>query len=514
MRLTLLNLRETMRAGDVHQVFATSLTTLNLTLDESLTTKPEDKVANTQQALNPQLLALGDSEDARSTRITSSKTRRDLNPLMHEKMQQVCYYLSSTTPFGKRIVEIITSFVVGEGFDVIAKDQRVQDVVKRFWTDGINDIEKNLSEYSDELSRFGELCLPVAVNPVDGMVRLGYIDPQDIDCIEYGRLQTQDGDTDISFPVAVRLKQRMFEKEPRRLRIVRLDEDSSSESFGQLVGDCFYFAVNKSKSASRGISDLFCLADWIDVLDQMIFDFADKVRLLNSFIWDVTLNGADQKAVDEYTRKLTKNPPRQGGVQVHNEGVKFETRTPDFKGADMAESAQMVKKYGLGGIGLPPMFFADPVDANRSTAAEMEGPTGKKLTERQNVIKRIVRALVNFVIDQAIAHGVLPEDVDRGFDIQAPDLLIRDMQKSGATLAQTGSALALAEDRGWIQGETAARAFHIMLSQLGVKVESKDEYAAAQLESSNKQAQQIDELNPQVNLKNALDLAAGAGGVQ
>jgi hypothetical protein len=41
--------------------------------------------------------------------------------------------------------------------------------------------------------KFGELCIPVAVNPVDGFVRLGHKDPQDIDAVEYGLITTGDG---------------------------------------------------------------------------------------------------------------------------------------------------------------------------------------------------------------------------------------------------------------------------------------------------------------------------------
>ena len=52
---------------------------------------------------------------SRFRRITSLATLRDLNPMMHDRMQQVCYYLRVTTPFGKRIVEIITSYTLGKG---------------------------------------------------------------------------------------------------------------------------------------------------------------------------------------------------------------------------------------------------------------------------------------------------------------------------------------------------------------------------------------------------------------
>src|SRR5258708_36258669 len=48
-----------------------------------------------KESLSPSLFGLtsGDSEDARFRRITSPATLRDLNPVMHERMQQVSFFL-------------------------------------------------------------------------------------------------------------------------------------------------------------------------------------------------------------------------------------------------------------------------------------------------------------------------------------------------------------------------------------------------------------------------------------
>ncbi|MBI3405454.1 MAG: hypothetical protein HY046_08355, partial [Acidobacteria bacterium] len=365
--------------------------------------------------VGPQLFTMGPAAagEAGFKRITSPSTLRDLNPLMHERMQAVCYFLAVTTPFGKRIIQVITDYVVGEGFKALAEDPNVQIVIDRFWNDPVNNFGENIEAWFKELMVFGELCLPTAVNPVDGFVRVGYIDPQEIESIEFGMLQTGDGQVEISIAVAVQLRARLTEVRGRRLELVRHDETFASPTFGQFVGDAFYDSINKAKAATRGISELFALADWIDVFDQMIFDFADKVRFLNAFVWDYTLKGADEKGAEEFRKKVVKSPPKQGGVQVHNDQVVITAVTPDFKGAEMSESARTVKLYGMGGAGLPAWFFADPVDANRATAQEMQGPTGKMLTNRQNMMKRVVTRLVDYAIDQAIAHGVLSKEVDR-----------------------------------------------------------------------------------------------------
>jgi hypothetical protein len=493
----------------------------------NLNTPPRqtEEITPVKEALAPTLFSMmsGDGEDPTFRRLTSPSTIRDLNPTMHTRMQEIGFYLRATTPFGKRIVEVISDYVVGEGFTPAAKDTGVQEVIDRFWKDEINNLERALRDYCDEETTFGELCIPVTVNPVDGFVRLGYIDPQRIEAVEFGTLSTgvaEGTKEDLAFPVAVRLRKALYDTEGRRLKIIRIDEDPNSPTFGQLTGDCFYFAINKAKGASRGLSELFALADWIDVFDQMIFDYADKVRFLNAFVWDYTVNGADEPTVEKFKKKLTQNPPRQGGVQVHNDQVKIEAKTPSMHGADMSEAVRTVKLYGLGGAGLPAWFFADPVDSNKSTADEMTGPTGKKLTERQNQLKAGVGRILAFVIQQAIYHGVLAEGVDTTVSLQVPDLMIKDLQKAAMTLGAVVNALSIMEQNGWITGETAARGSHVVLTQIGMDVDSKNEYKQAQQEKKTRDAANAQLVPDQSSLAKALSQIENpqkqlpAGGVQ
>jgi hypothetical protein len=447
-------------------------------------------IAKAKETLAPTLFAnlmAGDAEDPTFRRLTSPHTIRDLNPVMQQRMQQIAFYVRATTPFGKRIVEVISDYVVGEGFTPAAKDPRVQQVVDRFWNDEVNNMRRQLRDWCDELTTFGELSIPAVVNPVDGFVRLGYLDPQMLDAVEYGTLSTGNDVLEMTtFPIALRMRSTPQESESRRLTLIRTEEDPLSSDFGQLCGQCFYWAINKAKGASRGLSELFALTDWIDVFDQMIFDYADKVRFLNAFVWDYTVKGAGAEEVEKWKKELTKNPRRQGGVQVHNDQVEIKAQTPTLQGADMSEAIRTVKLYGLGGVGLPAWFFADPIDANRSTADEMTGPTGKKLTERQNQLKAAVLQVLNFVVQQAIYKGVLPQGIDTTIALQVPDLMIKDLERAAVTLGAVTTALSTGQENGWIQSETAARGFHVVLSQIGVEVNSKDEFQLAQEEKKQR----------------------------
>lgn len=463
-----------------------------------------------KEAIAPQLFSLlaGDGEDAQFRRITSPATIRDLNPMMHERMQQVCFFLFMTTPFGKRIIRVMVDHIVGEGFKAIADDPAVQDVIDKFWTAPKNNLDENLDTYATELLVFGELCLPVAVNPVDGSVTLGYVDPQNIESVQFSLIDTGNGQ-EISVASAVKLRARVGETDGRLLQIIHRDDDPNSATFGQLTGDCFYFAINKVKAASRGISEIFALADWIDVFDNMVFDFADRVRLLNSFVWHYVVKGADQPTVEKWRDRVVKNPPRQGGVEVTNDQVTIEAQSPDLKGADMGAASEVVKTYGLGGAGLPSWFFADSENANRATAAEMAGPTGKMLTNKQNVLKRLSKAVVDFVVEMAQRHGVIGSKVSASYHIEVPDLSVKDIGAAATAAPQLVNAAAVAEDRGWITGKTAARCFAAVASQIGVEIDA-GEYDLAQQEKQQREATQQNAIDPQANLADALKRIAPA----
>lgn len=469
------------------------------------------KATKSSLSLSPNLFQIGDGEDSAFRRISSPQQRRDLNPVMQDRMQAIAYYLWATNPFAKRIIEVITSYVVGRGFTPSATDSAVQDLLNIFWSDPVNRMDRSVKSWCDEQSLYGEICVPVAVNPVDGRVRLGYIDPLDIQEIEFGRMETSGGYTDLSVAVAVILRRRVGERENVRLEIVHRDENPLSDTYGLLIGDCFYWAINKAKGASRGLGELFTLADWIDVFDQMIFDFADSVRFRNAYVWDVLVKDADETTLSKYRDELTKRPPKQGAVFTHNDKVEMKVAAPQLGGGDMRDSAQVVKAYGLGGAGLPTWFFADGTETNRSTADEMTGPTGKKFEDRQNYLADNVLEVMQFVVDQAIAHGGLKPTVDRKVTVQTPEIQVKDLQKAGTVMGAITSALDMAETKGWIKSETAARGFHVVLEQLGVQVDSKSEFEEAQKEKTVREANDVNNLFPQDNLANALDQAAKSG---
>ena len=440
----------------------------------------ESRVAS-REAVSPALLFGQDPDGFRRIGAPDGLGRglghmlspRDLNPPLHTRMQQVAYYLYLVNPLAHRIVEYTKNYVVGDGVSVRAEDPAVERVIERFWNDAVNRVERMLPESVKELGIFGEQCWLAAVNPVDGRVRLGYLDPAEIEAIEWGELRVggEVGESDlvVSVPVAVVRRGSAGDSAPRRLRIIRVDEDPESASFGRLTGDCFYFAINKARSASRGVSDLYAIGDYLDGYDKMLFGMIDRVGFSNAFIWDVLLKGATEETVQEWLKE--QRPPRPGSVRVHNEQVEWKAVTPNLGAADFNEAARAIKNMNLAGAGFPEHWFADGGNVNRASALEMGEPTLRTLLERQGFVSFMIRELVEFVIDQALAAGTLDEAVNPRFTVEMPEMSLRDLGKAAEALSQVGSTVIELRRAKLIDRETAQHLLARVAVQLGVEMD-------------------------------------------
>ena len=97
------------------------------------------------------------------------------------------------------------------------------------------------------------------------------------------------------------------------------------------------------------------------------------------------------------------------------------------------------------------------VHANRASALEMNAPAAKKFLERQNNLGLLLKKVCEYVVDSAVAAGVLPTGCDRTVTIEWPEIVVRDLSK-GATVLQ---GVAVAMTAGVEQGcRRCWRTFH------------------------------------------------------
>lgn len=440
-------------------------------------------------------------------RSLSRNLGRDLSPVTQERSQQIAYWLFESNPLAKTVLELTKDFVLGEGITIEAEgaDNRgkkeLQQAADRFWNDSVNKMDAKLHAKVLELSLWGEQCYSVFVNPKDGHVRLGYIDPglitnvitdrENIEVVEAVVLSGADGSAE------------------RRYRVVRIDENAGAASYGRMVGvtrdptgaiqdtwqdfdasgkpfgdpkvyagACFYFAVNKVTAAKRGRSDLLVIFDWIDVYDQILMGEADRGDLLKLFVWDVTLAGMNDSEISAYAAK--EGQPKPGTTRYHNDKVTWNAVSPDLKSADVGILADLLLSYIAAGARLPKTWLSGTIGLNKATAGELAEPAFKRLAARQRFVKAMIGDIMVFVFDQAELAGKIPRRTRQNgtllpqpwlFRVVAPEMRGKDLDSAASSVNQVTQALTTAIADKIIDVEVAQNVLATLLAQFGVEVD-------------------------------------------
>lgn len=402
----------------------------------------------------------GTSEDSLWRSLTTT-SNRDLSTLTQKRMQDIAFYLYDSNPMAKRIIEITEEFIVGDGFTFTANDPDVLELIEEFWNDPQNNLNDEIDEMVKEQSIFGELFIPFWVNPIDGSVKLGYIDP-----VLVARVKKDKNNPKISRTISWR---RMGSDKTETLKLVNIDKNIKSKTYGRLMGECFFFPINKVTSATRGRSDLLSLADWLDGHDQFLFARLERAFLLNNYIWDIECEGMNEAELKVFIAGI--DPPKPGSIRAHNEKVKWNALSPKLESVDASNEARLFKNQILGGAGFPEHWFAEGSKTTRATALEMGLPTLKKLKKRQKKVKSMISHILKFVIDQAIIVRRLKPTVDKKFKVVPSPIVSRDNKGLAESMNGFVEGLGKAVDREWIDDKKARIIFSIFISQIGVDME-------------------------------------------
>jgi len=416
--------------------------------------------------------SITDDEDMTGWRKLTGDVSRDLSPLKQERMIEIGFWLWENTPMGRWLIETTKDFILAEGTPYEAKNEDVKALIDDFWYDTLNRMDLYLEKHLRELLITGELCLPVFVAEQTGRVRLGYHDPAQIKTV------VTDPEN-LKIVIGIILKGSSGEEGKKLKAILPKDAETilskKAQEFraGYTDGECFFFAINNLTNSPRGRSEFLSVADWIDGYEQFLFDLLDKWKLINTFIWDLLVNGADTDEIKKQVDALTK---KAGSVYGHNEKVTLDAKTPDLKAVDTAEGARLFRNHILGGMNFPEHWYGGGGDVNRATAVEMSSPTFKTLSSKQRYFKFILETIFEFVIDKALEKKYLrvPEDEAYDYSVITPELATKDVTKYASMIQQVTGSIAIAQSNKWIDRATAQNIFATMIETIGVEVDIEE----------------------------------------
>jgi len=396
-------------------------------------------------------------------RAGSDWTLRNLELVTQARMTEIAYYMFDHSPMFRRLANMDQEFLFAEPVQITSEDDDVQEIIDRAWKGTEIDIEAEFPDLMMWWGILGEQCWPVTVNPANGALAFGYVDPALIEDVWVDSFNARNilrvdiqGDGGRTGP---------------RLPVVRPDGNPASRTYGRLVGECFFLRLNAPPNGPRGRSDFLPLIDWIDGLERYGYNFLERAEQLLNFVWDVTISGANADQIRDWLRDNP--PPQPGSMRAHNENVTWNAVAPDIKANDMTAGFNMAKSFVMGAVGRPDAWFGGGGKAYQTEAEQFGQVPIKSLDRRQQKIKQVITLVTRFAIDQAVIRGRLSESqAAAGFAVQMAEISKKDLGKITNALPQMVTALSVAQDSNWITQDEATRLFAALAGQLGYEIDA------------------------------------------
>lgn len=370
------------------------------------------------------------------------------------------YSLASyrANPMGRAIIDTYTSFCVGDsGLTLQVSDPEVRKVAEAFWTDPANLLSDQAVMLRTVLL-LGESAYEMMVGPSTGVVRRSVIDPTTIDDVALR------GGNPL-WPTAVEI--RRVDGAPLRKTVI-----APNDITGQREGEVLFLRGFRSTELDlRGSPFLGPVLDWLDSYDRVLSNLIDRTALARYMVWDVTVDGGDAEVKAFVESRKGTHAPRSGSVEVHNDAVKWEAKSPQVGAYEDRVTGQSVLTSVAAGTGLAKTWLAEPEDANRATSLSMAEPVRRRVNGVQLMWLGYQTEMVRFAVDRAVAARRIPATVTlqdgettrtipaaEAVKVTGPEVAAADAKITAEVLVSLATALTGMRSRNLLSEEAARRA--------------------------------------------------------
>ncbi len=413
-------------------------------------------------------LASGSEEDYRWRRLSDQFYLKDVMPSTYLEIHNQCYEAYNADPLAFAIIELTTSFVLGEGLTVSASNPRVQQIIDNFWHHPENRMDERVDSLCSELSLYGEQFIHFFVNKYDGTVIIRQIDPSLIDQIE---TDPEDVEKPLRYhrrPIGQIIIAASGDSPPITSTNAELDIQGTWFKAGE---DVIHIAINKVSNAKRGKSDLATLLPWLRRYREWLTDRGRINKFKAAFIWDVKLSGTDKKSLDRKKMEYA-SPPAPGTVLIHSDTETWSAVEPKINADDASADGRAIKLMVAVGATLPEHYLSDGDNGNRATASEMSLPTLLKFKRRQRIVRYMLAAILDRVLAEAQKAGKLGPRINTAYEITFPEIDSGEHNTLAQGMQWLLPALQTAKSQGWLSDETAMK---IMFEYCGEEVDVHEE---------------------------------------
>ncbi len=349
-------------------------------------------------------------------------------------------------PLARRIVRLITSFVVGKGLTIAIKPARKslgekiksailgdkekasQEFLLKWWDHPLNNLRKNVKRWQNEITNTGNLFVLFSVD----QARMSYV--RAVPSEQIDDIQTKENDV---------------EQELKYTKDVVGEEGwDAYDPKGDQTSFMLHFAVNQPVGSAWGEADMTPLLVWIGRFSSWLEDRVRLNRFRTAFMY--VISGAYASETERSTREkqLNANPPKSGSVLVLNRsnGEAWGILSAKLDAFDASMDGVAIKKNILDGAGQPMHWHGEPESSTRTTAEAAGTPSFRTLEETQSDFFDILTEIARVALQvKARADKKINAEVE--IEIKGPDITERDNASLALALMRSYPALSDLFDR-------------------------------------------------------------------
>ena len=400
------------------------------------------QVSNANDALEASLAASPITDNnffpAGMSDLYEGRTSWDRNKIFNESLRAW-----RVNPIARRIVKLMTSFIVGKGLVIKSDNEQIQSFLTEWWEHPKNNFDRNVKRWKDEDTRTGNLFPLFNVLP-DGMTIVRMIPAEQIREI---KTNENDAETKTAF-VLERTDNKTYPP---------YNPDQEQQTF------MLHFPSNQPVGSPWGEADLSPLLVWIGRFSSWLEDRVRLNRFRTAFMY--VISGHYNSEEERRTRQieLNANPPKSGSTLVinANNGEQWGILSAQLDSFDASVDGLAIKKMIAAGVGFPMHYLAEPEGATQTTAEAAGTPTFRTLEEAQN-------DFFEMLIEMAKVATQIKDiyEPTATIWIEGPDITERDNATLALALGRAYPPLSDMFDRGAIDEKELMRLLYKNIAEV------------------------------------------------
>ena len=399
--------------------------------------------------------------------MAGSKYPNQFSKSAIDKIAQMARVYWLKNPLIKRAVATQASYVFGQGIDVVADDEEVQDVIDAFMSDSKNRAEltgeQAFMTKETELQVTANLFFVLFSNPVNGATRIRTIPLNEITKIvynpedggepwyylrEWNQPNEAGSDTyDVRKAYYPDINYAPRSGLPDRFNNIEVMKNNP----------VYHVKTNCLTDMSFGVSEIYAAIDWAKAYKEFLEDWYSIVKSLSKFAWKATSKSGAQgmdAALNTLRGAISGTPGTAVDGDLPGQSAQVWMSTDNFDLTPMPKSGATVAvddgRRALlmvcAATGIFEHYFGDPSTGNLATATAMEQPMRLMFQERQQLWIDVLTTILDYVIDRSALstagtlHGTLVYNdygeahvdtgsTDRSFDVTFPPILQEDVNQ-------------------------------------------------------------------------------------